>query len=171
MLGFATTSGDTAAQFPGTLLDSQIPDLWCSILLHCRAGRELSDADLGWSSSAPSTWESVELVRFQWSSSTKNSALFCFTRDEKGVSHGGILCYCIAQLHQKECASLSGRDFLVLIQLLIRCATSKLRVCTAACQTPLSGKSFLISAGFPFVSASSSWALFCVTDPNRFTWL
>lgn len=32
----------------------------------------------------------------------------------------------VAQLHQKEWASLSDRDFLVLVQLLIRCTTSKL---------------------------------------------
>lgn len=99
MLGFATTSGDTAAQFPGTLLDSQIPDLWCSILLHGRAGRDLSDADLGWSSSAANTRESVELVRFQWSSGTKNSALFCFTRDEREGCEpwwDSVLLYCTA---------------------------------------------------------------------------
>lgn len=114
-----------ATQPLGTLLHSQIPNLWYSRFLQGRAGHDLSGAELGWNNSAPNTGESVELVCFQWSLNTANLAPFCCTNDENGVSHFYGIFIILLHGHTTMSVPLSHRDLLVLILLLIRCTMSK----------------------------------------------
>lgn len=101
----------SAAQPLGTPLHSQIPNVGCSTSLHCRAGWALSGADLA--GAVPhQTFGTVWSLAGSSAHQALKPWLSCFTDDEKGVDHGGIL-YHFIHSYTKMTVPLSDRDFWV----------------------------------------------------------